>query len=447
MRRKPTQLWRRLALGSALSLGCLPVVAGELAKPAREAHVDVDNSLEFGPQAGAFAGDTAAEDAPLPNTSDEDGTLKTEVITERYPSRTVKIERHVAQDAEGNYFNHGTWSNWDEKGVLRGTGEYRHGKKHGKWVRWFNTGDGKMFTAAPYKHFQAPFVAEVNYIDDKLNGVWTVLDSQGRMASEWNFVEGQMHGLATWYYPNGQKQREANYQHDQIEGYLQEWSLEVPKQVRRGQAAPQPVYKLVTKTLYIGGRREAPHVEHYSPGKKKVEGTYLMAREVVKTEYDFWNGEVRGLVTGKEGENQRRGLWTWYFQDGGKQLEGEFIADEPVGMHTWWYANGQKQCEGQYEAGKEQGKWVWWHQNGQKQLEGYFTGGEQTGHWISWNGDGKVIDVQDHTSGGITRDEFTPPRSAISPLPSTAEPSTSQVPMPLRIEATHRSRPGGVLRR
>jgi antitoxin component YwqK of YwqJK toxin-antitoxin module len=462
MSRETPNLWCRLAVGSALSLGCLPVASAQILKPAREAHVEAQIDLDLQGEPAAFTTDAPAPPAeiddgisplesepaksapPEPQTLDLGEGPKTEVITERYPNRTVKIERHVAQDEEGNYFNHGAWSNWDEKGVLRGTGEYRHGKRHGKWVRWFNAGEGKMFAGTPYKYFQPPFVAEATFVDDKLDGAWTVLDSKGRKASEWHFVNGQMHGTAVWYFPTGQKQREATYQHDQVEGHLLEWTLETPqqRQVRRGMPAPQPVYTLVTKTLFINGRREGPHVEYYSPGKKKVEGTWLLAKEVAKTEYDFWEGDVRGKIVSKEGENQRRGLWSWYYPDGGKQLEGEFVADDPVGLHTWWHSNGQKMTEGEYKAGKEEGKWTWWHSNGQKQLEGQFNEGQQVGHWISWNDEGKVVEVQDFDAVNATVDHKPAP-SAVEAVPHAAE----RQPMPFRIEATRRNRPGSSLRR
>jgi hypothetical protein len=34
-------------------------------------------------------------------------TVTTEVIREHYPNEDLKIERHVAQDPQGNYANHG----------------------------------------------------------------------------------------------------------------------------------------------------------------------------------------------------------------------------------------------------------------------------------------------------------------------------------------------------
>ena len=78
-----------------------------------------------------------------------------EVIRERFPNSTVKVERHVTQDAEGNYYNHGLWTEWDEKGRLVGSGEYRYGKRHGRWLRWYGPTDGAMLSGPLYKDFQS----------------------------------------------------------------------------------------------------------------------------------------------------------------------------------------------------------------------------------------------------------------------------------------------------
>ena len=65
-----------------------------------------------------------------------DKIVEVEVIKERYPNRAIKIERHVTQDAERNYVNHGTWTMWDPNGTMLGKGEFWNGKRHGKWTRW-----------------------------------------------------------------------------------------------------------------------------------------------------------------------------------------------------------------------------------------------------------------------------------------------------------------------
>jgi hypothetical protein len=127
--------------------------------------------------------DTDSHSALDSDKSGEADATRTEIIRERYPSTAIKIERHVAQDDDGNYYNHGLYTHFDEKGRVIGTGEFREGKRQGKWQRWFAANEGPMFTGPMFKEFQGPFASEVTYLDDQLNGVWRVFDGKGRKAS------------------------------------------------------------------------------------------------------------------------------------------------------------------------------------------------------------------------------------------------------------------------
>src|SRR5262249_17366867 len=161
-----------------------------------------------------------------------------------------------------------------------------------------------------------------------------------------------------------------------------------------------PDYKLASREKYVDGRRLAAQTDNYSPGQKRAEGWIMYAKEITKSNYDFWNGVASTQVVGTEGVNQRHGLWTWWHKNGQKQMEGRYESDQPVGKFTWWYPNGQKQLEGEYIAGKQQGKFTWWHNNGQKQLEGAYLAGVLTGKWTRWNAEGHVVEVGDYTADG-----------------------------------------------
>src|SRR5438045_1411801 len=89
----------RLACGCLIALGGAAVSAQDPLVIRAAAVVDVDDNA------------SAADEPSL--SGDE-----VETIQERYPNRTVKVERQVIQDSAGNYINHGTWSQWDERGRL-----------------------------------------------------------------------------------------------------------------------------------------------------------------------------------------------------------------------------------------------------------------------------------------------------------------------------------------
>jgi antitoxin component YwqK of YwqJK toxin-antitoxin module len=337
--------------------------------------IPVTTPLEAAPLTSEESADAAAEDSGA----------GIDVIRERFPDSKVKIERHVTQDAEGNFYNHGLWTQWDEKGRLVGSGEYRYGKRNGRWNRWYGSTEAAMLNGPLYKDFVAPFAAEATFEDGVLHGVWTIYDSKNHKVCEWSFDHGDRSGKSVWYYPNGQKRREVDYRANEIDGEIKEWGSD---------------NKVVVSEKYIDGRRLAPQVDYYSPGQKRDEGWILYGREITKANYDFWNGVATIQVVGTDGPNQRQGLWTWWHQNGQKKMEGRYEADQPTGKFTWWYATGQKQLEGEYISGKQQGKFTWWHPNGQKQLEGAYIAGVLSGKWSRWNVDGRVVEVGDYSADG-----------------------------------------------
>ena len=89
----------------------------------------------------AVASDEPSTVVELASEPSAEPTLTTtgaaERVLERYPNRVLKVERFVAQDAAGNFINHGSWAKWSEDGRLLGKGEFVNGAQHGKWIRLF----------------------------------------------------------------------------------------------------------------------------------------------------------------------------------------------------------------------------------------------------------------------------------------------------------------------
>jgi hypothetical protein len=89
-------------------------------------------------------------------------------------------------------------------------------------------------------------------------------------------------------------------------------------------------------------------------------------------------------------EGNRHGKWIYWYKNGVKQLEGEYLGDKKTGSWVKWYENGIKATEGEFLYGKMHGKWTDWHGNGKKALESYWVLGKRDGQWKSWNGDGTL---------------------------------------------------------
>jgi antitoxin component YwqK of YwqJK toxin-antitoxin module len=359
-----------------------------------ESPANADNDSQYGPRA------STARPAPLPEDGSDESSpaatpadVQSEVVTERYPNRRVKVERYVVQDAERNYLNHGLWTSFASDGTMIAKGQYEWGKRQGKWSRLYTDIKDDRIAGQFSRQFTAPLAGIAEYVDDRLHGTWKIVDAKQRDVRSWEFKNGKLHGKALTWYPNGKKHSETVFEDGMMTHTYMEWDQNA---------------KLVKKISYKDGRSTVPYTKAYPNGEKHYEGQYLGPRQIYKTTIDFWSGMVEIQLSKKEGEPKRHGKWHEWHQNGGKKFEGEFEEDKPLGRHTWWYPNGQKRAEGEFIAGKEHGSWTWWHENGLKHLDGHFVNGVQTGTWVRWKSDGKVQEVQEHHLGPSKNGESKP---------------------------------------
>jgi antitoxin component YwqK of YwqJK toxin-antitoxin module len=320
-------------------------------------------------EASAIAGDPTKDNG------------ENEVIQERFPSTLVKIERYVTRDSEGNYINHGPYTQWDENGQLVTKGQYKHGKRHGRWMRWYGPNHGQMFSGPNYEGFERPFLSEVNYDEGVVDGMWTVIDAKNRKITEWCFEHDVQEGPAIWYYPSGQKHREVTFHNGHMENELIEWGTD---------------NKIALKEVYLDGRKLGTEVENYSAGKKRAERGYSYS--VARINFNAAEATAQIVPADKKDEKLPHGHSTWWYSNGQKQSEGNFKLGVPDGIFVWWHSNGQKQTQGEYVNGKETGRWIWWHANGMRMVQGQYTSGQQIGTWSSWKEDGQLNSVENFSA-------------------------------------------------
>jgi antitoxin component YwqK of YwqJK toxin-antitoxin module len=351
-----------------------------------------------------FDGHTpGATDGQVPETTDA------EVIKERYANGSLKVERHVTQDALGNYLNHGPWKMLDERGNLVAQGDHDRGKRTGAWVRWYRGAtEAEMLSKLPYQQFVGPFISQATFKDGQLDGLWTIYDHKMRKISQWSFVEGKRHGTSTWWFPSGRKMREIQFRDGDMDGQFLEWSPDGSPKAR---------------DTFQAGRKLGQKVAHHNGGQKKSEGTYLFAKEVEKTPDDWWS--CKQMVTTKTGKDEKHGPSINWHANGQRQLEGNYEHDVQVGLFTWWHANGQKALEGRFDQGKQDGEWTWWYPSGQKSIHGEYARGNPTGRWTWWKEDGKVAQSADlSNSEGVVID--TPRALDPTSAPRASKPNPRQ---------------------
>ncbi len=329
-------------------------------------------------------------------------------ITERYPDGSVRIERQMTQDAQGNYVNHGAFTEYDPKGRILRSGEYGNGKLNGRWVQNFDAGQQGLFSGPFEKQYQGPFVSEATFSEGKLHGAWIIRSASGRKIVQWQFDNGVRQGKSTWWYPNGAIRREVYYKNGQPDGDLVEYN---------------PDGKIRARFSFIEGRQIVPEVEWCGPGQRSYEGHYLLGAVTSTTVYDWWNDIVHSDPIRGQPAKLKHGPWTAWYPNGQVKVRGSYDMDAPTGKFTWWYENGQKQAEGQYAQGQKSGKWLTWHINGQKESEGTYTAGILSAKWTRWNADGRVAEVVDYSLDGSPRSQAGPHKVAVLPVPALPVPA------------------------
>ncbi|MDA1177778.1 MAG: hypothetical protein O2931_03165 [Planctomycetota bacterium] len=326
-----------------------------------------------------------AEELPLgqPLPDDEQPSDGSEIVRERYENGQIKIERHVVQDDQENYVNHGEWRMWDPDAKLVAMGNYLQNMKEGEWSRWYRADEANLFKTDIFDQFESPFLSTAQFQSDLLDGKWVITDNKKLKIVEWNFAGGKRHGKSTWWYPSGQCMKELNYDDGILNGELIEWL---------------PDGTLVTRDRYELGRRITKRTGKFPSGQKKSEGIYLKAKLEVKDLDDWWNATV--LTYSVQGKDEKHGAWTSWYETGQKKVVGNYQDDQPDGEFIWWHANGQKALRSEYQQGKEDGNLAWWHENGQKSISGAYGLGAATGRWVWWDENGKVSQRVDFNADG-----------------------------------------------
>lgn len=310
-----------------------------------------------------------------------------EIIRERYPNGATKIEREVVQDANKNFINHGEWKLLLPNGRVTAKAQFQFGKKSGEWARWLTTTEAPALNAIPFNQFKGPFLSTFQYNDDKLNGVWQLVDSANRKLFEINLQDGKRESTARFFFVNGRNYKLMTYRNGRLDGPLQVWNA---------QGA------LVENRKFQNGHEVGKITEYYpiAAGQKKLKKLEfdVLAGEIeVEKPDDPWN--VRFAVEKKVGVDLKNGTVEAWFPNGQLKFTGKYEEDMQDGVFAWYFQNGQKQAEGKLIDGERVGEWTWWHQNGMRASSGQYVAGKPDGDWQWWLADGKLNNTKSFEAG------------------------------------------------
>jgi antitoxin component YwqK of YwqJK toxin-antitoxin module len=196
-------------------------------------------------------------------------------------------------DSEGLY--QGMWENYYLNGELKSKGEYKDGKKYGKWIYYFRNGK----------------VEQEGFYDD--NGLYT--------------------GLWKWYFDDGSLLRKEEFRRGLEDGYLEEFD-------RSGE--------LITKGEFFDGEKEGEWF--YELNDHREEGKYRYGERHGNWNHYFTNGKLS--FEGSYVDGVPEGKHKYYNENGILIKEEEYSYGEKVGRWKWYDSNGIETMEIQYKNGK-----------------------------------------------------------------------------------------------
>ena len=298
-----------------------------------------------------------------------------EVVRERYPDGSIKIIRTIAQDAKGNYYNDGKWLMKDRQQRDIAFGIYDRGAMKGNWVRVHEAGTGGLFLQMPFNLFSGPFVSQANFVRNKIDGVWTISDKDGKLIFSITYKNGVRSGPAKWLYPSGNPMREATFKEGVPNGIV----------LQRDQQG-----NVQRRDQFVDGRKVIRKNSTYSNQTPASEIVFRDRKLTPQGTDNWW--AAKPATFDREGEPVQYGPVAEWYPNRQPKMTGRYIEGQRDGLFTWWHETHNKKAEGNFVKGKRVGLWRYWHESGMKRSEGNFEDDQPVGLWREWDQNGQVVD-------------------------------------------------------
>lgn len=223
------------------------------------------------------------------NYYNKDGTVRASEIF-----RNGYLLKKGIIDKEGLY--QGTWEFYYLNDTLKSKGEYKNGKKYGKWKYFFS--NGKLEQEGFY-------------------------DKNGEYTGEWK-----------WYYENGNILRREDYRKGVEEGFMEEYSISGA---------------LISKGEYIEGEKDGEWF--YELNDHKENGKYRYGEKDGYWEYKHANGNL--AFEGNYLEGIPDGKHKYYNKEGVLIKEESFSYGKKDGKWKWYDNSGFEIMNIDYKDGNE----------------------------------------------------------------------------------------------
>lgn len=108
-------------------------------------------------------------------------------------------------------------------------------------------------------------------------------------------------------------------------------------------------------------------------------------------------------------DNERTGSFVYYYNNGKKSREGDYLRGKQTGKWKNYYKNGELKSEGEYVMGEADGLWVYTHKNGKPKSKINYIDGSKNGNVIFYYDNGDIEEEYNYIKGkkdGIFKEYF-----------------------------------------
>ena len=255
-------------------------------------------------------------------------------------------EKPYKEEHYKNGKKEGKCSYWYIRGPKKSVENYKDGKLHGLSIRWYET----------YDTSQGGTSSEVFYENGLKHGSSKEWWEDGNKKSEGNYTNGNEDGLFIDYHTNGIKSKEMfyedGYRKSEFDKYWNEFGNLTNSRTK--------VHNTVEGEYDENGLKVGEFIERNPEGQIKSEGSY-----------------------NKDG--LKEGTWCYYFDNGFREMEGNYKNGKKEGLWTEWYGNGKKIEETIYVDDLKNGKTTIWSPTYEHKIwEGSYKNDKRDGKWVRW---------------------------------------------------------------
>lgn len=232
-------------------------------------------------------------------------------------------------------------------------GNYKKGKRHGRWV-FYNINGTKD--------------SESNYELGVKNGLQREYNYLGILSSEFRMEDNKNHGYYRTYYPSGELKSESWYIEGKLNGPRYEYYIDGTT---------------MNESYYVDGDLEGKYIEYDPDGKTLAHYNYKNDEFISYTNFDRDGKELNSVVISENKTEMKpcsKLSFTSYKRDkiyglnegetysepapGIFDFKGNYLAGELHGVFTHYYSNGNKNVSANYLLDNKDGSDTFFYHNG-----------------------------------------------------------------------------------